>query len=422
MEFKKAKVVVGGDSGVGKTALVHLICNRQTLLHPSYTIGCSVDIKIHLYNSDPEKEHPYFIELWDIGGSKSHENTRSIFYQNLHGLILVYDCTNKKSQLNLRKWLSDVLGKPVLKRLETDIGGVTAAADGIASTITTSNSYCGGVSSEKYGNLKANITNQMTSLLPILNTETLVSRSFTSSSESQTSNNNQHNLNYITNTVYPPILVIGTKLDLLSSHSRRSLDKFTSRFNPSTLPYVHQNELQSVGNYHPCVPMTPRSCISSVQFLENTTPLTTTSLLSSSTSWDLTYRNNYANGSVDDREPKSLMPQSLSSSTRQQSVYIDLSDSQKLSSSSSSSLLASPTKDKTWNFATEHGFSEILLNCNSVSSISPGSPQDLLLDRFFDEVINYKVFSMSMNCNLSPDLSRVKRRPVDSRNNAYKYN
>ncbi|CAH8615577.1 unnamed protein product [Schistosoma haematobium] len=416
MEFKKAKVVVGGDSGVGKTALVHLICNGQTLLHPSYTIGCSVDIKIHVYNSDPEKEHPYFIELWDIGGSNSHENTRSIFYQNLHGLILVYDCTNKKSQLNLRKWLSDVLGKPVLKRPEIDIGGVTAAADGITAPITTTSSYCGGVSSEKYGNLKANITSQMTTLLPILNTETLVSRSFTSSSESQTSNNNQHNISYITNTVYPPILVIGTKFDLLSSHSRRSVNKFTSRFNLSTSPYI-QNELPSAGNYHPCVPMTPRSCISSVQFFGNTTP-STTSLSSSSTSWNLTYRNNYANGSVgDDREPTSSMPQSLSSST-QQSVYIDLSDSQKLSSS----LLTSPTKDKTWNFATEHGFSEILLNCNSVTSISPGSPQDLLLNRFFDEVINYKVFSMSMNCNLSPDLSRVKRRPVDSRNNMYKYN
>ncbi|CAH8579741.1 unnamed protein product [Schistosoma intercalatum] len=417
MEFKRAKVVVGGDSGVGKTALVHLICNGQTLLHPSYTIGCSVDIKIHVYNSDPEKEHPYFIELWDIGGSNSHENTRSIFYQNLHGLILVYDCTNKKSQLNLRKWLSDVLGKPVLKRPEIDIGGVTAAADGITAPITTTSSYCGGVSSEKYGNLKANITNQMTTLLPILNTETLVSRSFTSSSESQTSNNNQHNINYITNTVYPPILVIGTKFDLLSSHSRRSVNKFTSRFNLSTSPYI-QNELPSAGNYHPCVPMTPRSCISSVQFFGNTTPSTTTSLSSSSTSWNLTYRNNYANGSVgDDREPTSSMLQSLSSST-QQSVYIDLSDSQKLSSS----LLTSPTKDKTWNFATEHGFSEILLNCNSVASISPGSPQDLLLNRFFDEVINYKLFSMSMNCNLSPDLSRVKRRPVDSRNNMYKYN
>lgn len=398
-----------------------MICNRQTLLHPSYTIGCSVDIKIHVYNSDPEKEHPYFIELWDIGGSNSHENTRSIFYQNLHGLILVYDCTNKKSQLNLRKWLSDVLGKPVLKRPETDIGGATAVADGTTATITTSSNYYGGVSNEKCGNLKANLTNQMTSLLPILNTETLVSRSFTSSSESQTSNNNQPNLNYMTNTVYPPILVIGTKLDLLSSHSRRSVNKFTSRFNPSTLPYIHQNELPSVGNYHPCVSMTPRSCISSVQFFENT-PSTTTSLLSSSTSWNLTYRSNYASGGVgDDLEPSSSVPQSLSSS-KQQSVYIDLSDSQRLSPSSSSSLLASPTKDKTWNFATEYGFSEILLNCNSVTSISPGSPQDLLLDRFFDEVINYKVFSMSMNCNLSPDLSRVKRRPVDSRNNTYKYN
>ncbi|VDQ03317.1 unnamed protein product [Trichobilharzia regenti] len=116
MEFEKAKVVVGGDSGVGKTALVHLICNQQPLLHPSYTIGCSVDIKVHLCKSDPTKERPYFIELWDIGGSNGHANTRSIFYQNLHGLILVYDCTNSKSQANLRKWLCDILGKHSMKK------------------------------------------------------------------------------------------------------------------------------------------------------------------------------------------------------------------------------------------------------------------------------------------------------------------
>ncbi|CAH8557440.1 unnamed protein product [Schistosoma turkestanicum] len=419
MEFERAKVVVGGDSGVGKTTLVHLICNQQTLPHPSYTIGCSVDIKIHLYNGDPAKEHPYFIELWDIGGSSSHENTRSIFYQNLHGLILVYDCTNKKSQLNLRKWLSDVLGRSVVKRPETDIGGITSAVSGATATITSGSNCNGGVTNEKYDNLKASTTDQLTSFVPIVNTETVVNRFFTWS-ELQTTNTNQSAVNYMTNTVCPPILVIGTKLDLLSSHSRRSVHKVTSRFNLSTSPYIHQNELPSVGNYHPCVPMTPRSYVSSVQFFEDTTPSRIPSLLSSSKSCNLPYRNNYTSDNLnEDRHLTRTLPQSLSSS-RPQSVYINLSDSQRFSSSPS--LLTSSTKDKTWNFAEEQGFSEILLNCNSVTSLSPGSPQDLLLDRFFDEVINYKVFSMSMNCNSSPDLSRIKRRPVDSRNTTYKYN
>nr|CAX73853.1 RAB, member of RAS oncogene family-like 3 [Schistosoma japonicum] len=417
MEFERAKVIVGGDSGVGKTALVHLICNQQTLLHPSYTIGCSVDIKVHLYNNnDSTKEHPYFIELWDIGGSNSHENTRSIFYQNLHGLILVYDCTNKKSQLNLRKWLCDILGKQVLKKSEPDIdGGVVAGATAVsgATTISTGNN---GSSFGCGGSVKVNMPCKITSLLPMSNTENVVNRLFTPP-ESQT-NNNTNNLNHITNTIYPPILVVGTKLDLLAPRSLHSLQRVTSRFNSST-PYIHH---ESTNDKSPCISMTPRSCVSSVHIFEDTLSTST------SQSWNSSYHqpiHRKYNGCDDDDECRPTTSTMLQSSLspkqqRHQSVYIDLSDSRLLSNSS--------TKDKEWNFATEQGFSEILLNCNSIASISPGSSQDLMLNRFFDEVVNYKMLTMSMNCNLSPDLSRIKRRPVDPRNNStslfnsYKYN
>ncbi|KAK4468036.1 hypothetical protein MN116_008213 [Schistosoma mekongi] len=416
MEFERAKVVVGGDSGVGKTALVHLICNQQTLLHPSYTIGCSVDIKVHLYNNnDSAKEHPYFMELWDIGGSNSHENTRSIFYQNLHGLILVYDCTNRKSQLNLRKWLCDILGKQVLKKSESDIdGGVVVAATAVsgATTVATSNN---GSNSGCGGSVKVNMPCKMTSLLPMSNTENVVNRLFTPP-ESQT-NNNTNNLNHITNTVYPPILVVGTKLDLLAPRSLHSLQRVTSRFSSST-SYIHH---ELTNDNSSCIPMTPRSCVSSVHVFEDT-------LSSTSKSWNSSCQqpiHHKYNGCDNDNECRpttsAILQSSLSSKQQQhQSVYIDLSDSRLLSNSS--------TKDKEWNFATEQGLSEILLNCNSVASISPGSSQDLMLNRFFDEVVNYKMFTMSMNCNLSPDLSRVKRRSVDPRNNStslfnsYKYN
>lgn len=120
MNFEKAKVIVGGDSGVGKTVLVHLLCNEETLLYPSYTVGCSLDIKVvhfqinilklHFSKLDVNKQNPYFIELWDIGGSNMHVNVRSVFYQNIYGIILVYDCTNKKSEKNLKKWLFEILG------------------------------------------------------------------------------------------------------------------------------------------------------------------------------------------------------------------------------------------------------------------------------------------------------------------------
>ena len=53
------------------------------------------------------------IELWDVGGSHSHRNSRHVFYSNFHGIILVHDLANRKSQQNLEKWLHEVLERLV---------------------------------------------------------------------------------------------------------------------------------------------------------------------------------------------------------------------------------------------------------------------------------------------------------------------
>ncbi|VDI81724.1 Rab-like protein 3 [Mytilus galloprovincialis] len=109
--YDKIKIIVVGDSGVGKTSLVHLMCHNEPNSNPGYTIGCSVEVKLHDYKAGTPSEKTYFTELWDIGGSSSHQNSRSIFYNNVNGIILVHDLTNRKSHQNLRKWLGEVLNK-----------------------------------------------------------------------------------------------------------------------------------------------------------------------------------------------------------------------------------------------------------------------------------------------------------------------
>ena len=34
--------------GVGKTSLVHLMCQNEPTTNPSWTIGCSVDVKVRI--------------------------------------------------------------------------------------------------------------------------------------------------------------------------------------------------------------------------------------------------------------------------------------------------------------------------------------------------------------------------------------
>ncbi|KAL5971829.1 Rab-like protein 3 [Taenia solium] len=122
-DYDRLKVIVAGDSGVGKTAFVHLLCYGEALLNPSWTVGCGIELMIfprprcigdvdsRIEQSRTADKERYFVEFWDIGGSASHANTRSVFYDNVHGVILVHDLTNKKSEANLDKWLTEITSK-----------------------------------------------------------------------------------------------------------------------------------------------------------------------------------------------------------------------------------------------------------------------------------------------------------------------
>jgi len=107
-DIEKVRVLVVGDSGVGKTALTNQICHGTALNNPSWTIGCSVEIKLHEYLEGTANQRSFCIELFDIGGSHAHRNTRHVFYNVVHGLILVHDLSNRKSCLNLNRWLAEV--------------------------------------------------------------------------------------------------------------------------------------------------------------------------------------------------------------------------------------------------------------------------------------------------------------------------
>ena len=43
----RARILVLGDSGVGKTSLVHLIAHGKPLSQIAYTVGAAIEVKLH---------------------------------------------------------------------------------------------------------------------------------------------------------------------------------------------------------------------------------------------------------------------------------------------------------------------------------------------------------------------------------------
>jgi Rab-like protein 3 len=77
----------------------------------SWTIGCNIEVKLHEYKEDTQQQKTFFVEFFDIGGSLSHKLARNVFYQQVNGIILVHDLTNRKSLENLKSWLVEIMNK-----------------------------------------------------------------------------------------------------------------------------------------------------------------------------------------------------------------------------------------------------------------------------------------------------------------------
>ncbi|XP_057532008.1 small GTPase LIP1-like isoform X1 [Amaranthus tricolor] len=112
----QVRVLVLGDSGVGKTSLVQLILNGSVVARPPQTIGCSVSVKHITFKSstsssndlEGDVERDFFVELWDVCGHERYKDCRSLFYSQVNGIIFVYDVTQKRTKLNLQKWAAEV--------------------------------------------------------------------------------------------------------------------------------------------------------------------------------------------------------------------------------------------------------------------------------------------------------------------------
>ncbi|KAM4750825.1 ras-related protein Rab-33B-like [Anableps anableps] len=97
------KVLVIGDSGVGKTCLTHRLCAGDFPRRTEATIG--VDFRDRALDIDGEKIK---LQLWDTAGQERFRKSMvQHYYRNVHAVLFVYDVTCPASFNGLTAWVEE---------------------------------------------------------------------------------------------------------------------------------------------------------------------------------------------------------------------------------------------------------------------------------------------------------------------------
>lgn len=93
------KIVVVGDSNCGKTSLLLRFTQNEFRDSVRNTVG--VDLKIKLVTIADKRLK---LTIWDTAGQERFRTLTSAYYRGAHGIILVYDITDRESFDHLTHW------------------------------------------------------------------------------------------------------------------------------------------------------------------------------------------------------------------------------------------------------------------------------------------------------------------------------
>ena len=98
------KILLLGDSSVGKTCfLMRYADNTFQEIHMS-TIGLDYKFKdVTLDNGKTVK-----VQIWDTAGQDRFRSITRNYYKGAHGIIVIYDVTNRKTFENVKNWIKQI--------------------------------------------------------------------------------------------------------------------------------------------------------------------------------------------------------------------------------------------------------------------------------------------------------------------------
>lgn len=101
--MQPVKLLIIGDSGVGKSCLLLRFCDDE--FTPSFISTIGIDFKIRNIKVNGKDVR---LQIWDTAGQERFRTITTAYYRGAMGIILVYDVTNERSFQNIQNWIENV--------------------------------------------------------------------------------------------------------------------------------------------------------------------------------------------------------------------------------------------------------------------------------------------------------------------------
>jgi len=97
------KLVLLGDSAVGKSSLVLRFVKKQFFEYQESTIGAAF-----LTQTVVVGDYTVKFEIWDTAGQERYHSLAPMYYRGAAAAIVVYDITNKQSFMRAKAWVKEL--------------------------------------------------------------------------------------------------------------------------------------------------------------------------------------------------------------------------------------------------------------------------------------------------------------------------
>ena len=97
------KLLLLGETGVGKTSIMHRFANKKYEDVKASTIGIDYETKIIKY-----KDESYRIQLFDTAGQEKYKSIIKGYYHIGKGFFVVFDLTNENSLNSVHVWIKEI--------------------------------------------------------------------------------------------------------------------------------------------------------------------------------------------------------------------------------------------------------------------------------------------------------------------------